>query len=72
MTLQDLTARQQEVATLVGIGLKYSTIAKRLGMKPETVRAHVNDITEEAELTDTTIPAYRRVMVWVLEQRRAA
>lgn len=60
-----LTARQQQVAQLVGQGRSYAEIGYELGMAPETARVHVKAIANK--LPDIGLPAKTRVMRWVLD-----
>lgn len=77
LTLDDLTPRQREIARLVGQGLMYEEIAKRLrNMKRQrdpkvstrTVQAHVTEIARK--LPEDGRGTYRRVLFWVLDQER--
>ena len=77
MTLNDLSSRRREVAILIGDGLNYRDIAKRLAnlrsfrggtITPSTVKMHVNAIAEK--LGDDGVPPKIRVMLWVRAQHR--
>jgi DNA-binding NarL/FixJ family response regulator len=65
-TLDDLTPTQRQVAEAVASGAGYKDIAKTLGMHHATVRTHVNTIA--GKLPDDDLPAFRRVMIWVICQ----
>ncbi len=66
----NLSHREREIADLIGDGRPYKEIAAILGIEYESVRSAANRIA--ARLPDDGRPAYRRVMFWVLAQRKAA
>lgn len=73
--LDDLKGIEHRVANLVGDGLPYKQIAASIiGRRTQrpitiaTVRTYVTQIA--AHLPNDGRPAYRRVMFWVLEERK--
>lgn len=65
--MTSLTPRQRDVAQLVAQGLNYRQIGEALDMAPDTARVHVHAIAQR--IPDSTLPAYKRVMVWMLTPR---
>ncbi|HEX5467715.1 MAG TPA: LuxR C-terminal-related transcriptional regulator [Gaiellaceae bacterium] len=51
---QPLTAREQEVLELIGLGLSNAEIAKRLFITPSTVKVHVRHILEKLQVKNRT------------------
>jgi DNA-binding NarL/FixJ family response regulator len=49
--LHELTAREREVLHLVAQGLTNPQVARQLGIKPETVKTHLNTILSKLGLT---------------------
>jgi DNA-binding NarL/FixJ family response regulator len=49
-----LTAREEEVLTMVGDGLPNKSIARRLGISERTVKAHLTNIFQRLGVTDRT------------------
>lgn len=48
----DLTEREHEVLDLVAAGHDNSTIARRLGLSPKTVRNHLSNVLTKLQVTD--------------------
>ena len=48
----ELTAREQEILTLVAHGLTNSAIAERLALSPKTVRNLISNIFSKLQVTD--------------------
>jgi DNA-binding CsgD family transcriptional regulator len=59
--LDDLTARQREVLSLVADGLDNAEIAARLGISQRTARAHVSDVLERLGVANRTQAAVAAV-----------
>jgi FixJ family two-component response regulator len=57
-----LTASEQRVANLIGMGLSYKAIGRQLKMSPRTVQHHVGIIA--GLIPDDGLPARERVQVW--------
>ena len=49
-----LTAREEEVLTMVGAGLPNKSIARRLGISERTVKAHLTNIFQRLGVSDRT------------------
>ena len=63
-----LTPKQQEVADLVGCGLRYKVIAIRMGISEHTVGEHVAAIVKKVGNPDNLDPR-DVVFLWVRQQR---
>ena len=66
--LQELTAREREVLTLVAKGFANRDVARAIGRTPETVKAHLKNIMEKLEVRDRTeavVQAVRRGIIHV-------
>lgn len=66
--LQELTAREIEVLTLVAKGFANREVARAIGRTPETVKAHLKNIMEKLEVGDRTeavVHAVRRGIIHV-------
>jgi DNA-binding CsgD family transcriptional regulator len=61
--LPPITVRQQEVLQLIGAGLPYREIARRLCMGESTVKAHVAHVKEKWDVStrEGLMAAYRRL-----------
>jgi non-specific serine/threonine protein kinase len=60
-----LTARQQEVASLIARGLTNAQIAKQLVVSRHTVERHVENILDKLRLSSRI-----EIAIWTLEQER--
>lgn len=61
----DLTEREREVLSLVGLGLANKQIARRLGIREGTVKAHLTSIYQQIGVRDRTSAA-----LWVRKNLR--
>jgi DNA-binding NarL/FixJ family response regulator len=62
-----LTAREREVAAMVGRGLSNRQIAKELYLSERTIEKHVSKILRKLELSSRT-----EIAAWATEQRLIA
>lgn len=61
--IKPLTARQEQVAELLGKGLPYKRIAEQLAISTDTVASHVTDIGYRLDNPDN-LPVGTLVMLW--------
>ena len=57
--MDQLTARQQQVARLLAQGLTQEQIAHQLGIRPGTVRAHTSNMRRSTGINSTTTIAIK-------------
>jgi DNA-binding NarL/FixJ family response regulator len=56
-TSVDLTEREREVLSLIGLGLANKQIARRLGIQEGTVKAHLTNVYQRIGVRDRTSAA---------------
>ncbi len=56
-TTVDLTEREREVLALIGLGLANKQIARRLGIREGTVKAHLTHVYQQIGVRDRTSAA---------------
>ncbi|BAY21594.1 two component transcriptional regulator, LuxR family protein [Calothrix sp. NIES-2100] len=59
----ELSRRQQEVLTLLALGLTNEAIAQRMKLSPSTIRHHVSQVLNKLGVTNRTEAATRAVQV---------
>lgn len=69
----DLSAREQEVLTLLAEGLRNQEIADQLGLSLSTVKCHVNAIMDKLDAVDRTeavVTALKRGIIHLPQRKR--